>query len=258
MAKFIREEYHTDKNVKQQQFAGVLETFWGYDGPLLTSRTRGSVLQDLRVAVQLPHPNGSGGFYWLRTQLYVSDTDEADLRVRFTASEPRESKLPNAQEIWSRVGFCLKSNSPVQDITKILDAEERLLAQDNLAASIAKQVGQTLDSMTAEAENAAKVACDYNRRLVLLDAEYEHQFRTALVEAVNNLCIDDVSPPETSLVVQWVRENMHHIKRKPRGGFRGTPTYQSDYGDVFKWLTKNPGKGWGKLLDAFAGRDKRP
>jgi len=262
MAKYIRETYTPHKSRKNRRYEGVLNTYWKYDGSLL-SRVPDGQRHGLKalggLTVDLPHPSvGFADLNWLGVHVCWANYNDADLQIQFTASEDRESKLPDAEEIWRRVHFRSKAPDPAGYITKLLDTEERALAQHNLAASIAKKVGTTFDTLTAEAESAAKEACDYNRRLNLLKAEYEHHFQAALIESVNSLHTDDETPPEGSFVIRWCRYHARTIKRGPGGGFPGHPSYQPDYDDVFDWLTKSPGMGWGKLLDAFAGRDNRP
>jgi len=266
MAKYINEEYSANRSRKHKRYSGVLHTFWDYDGDFVGRvernwrRPQSSGLAGLeQLPVFLPHSDG-GTSAWLDVETRWSMASEkGDLCIVFTACEDRESKLPDAEEIWKRVAHRLSTTTPGPCITKMLGAEERGLAIANLAAKVSNRSGATLKAMTEEARDIAKDACDYDRRLMLLKAEYEHVFRAEMIRVGNALHTDKTEDLEGPLVIRWCQQKARTVTRGPGGGFfDGHTNYQPDYDAVIKWLTYSPGMGWADMLDAFAGRDNRP
>ena len=280
MSKHISEKYRSDKSRKNKRHTGTLATFWEYNGDLVgrvaPNRHQITGLKSLinLLPVILPHPSGNSALEWIAVDVHWSyDSQPGDLCVLFTCAEDRESQLPGAEEIWRRIAHRFGATDAKQAITKLLNAEERELAIANIAAKVSERSGQVVKAMTEEARKIAKDACDYDRRLMLLRAEYEYVFRAEMIRVGNDLHTDKAADPEgplrsevlywalpallAPLVIRWCRQEARTATRGPVDSFPAHLNFEPAYDDVIEWLKKNPGMGWGGLLESFAGRDNQ-
>ena len=265
MSKYISEKYTSDKSRKNKRYTGHLATFWEYSGDLVgrvtPNRHQINGLKSLGnlLPVFLPHPSGDfGSLGWITVEIHWSyDSQPGDLCLTFSCTEDRESQLPDAKEIWKRIAHRFTAIDAKRAITKLLDAEEQELAIANIAAKVSQRSGATLKAMTEEAREIAKDACDYDRRLMLLRAEYEYVFRAEMIRVGNDLHTDKAEDPEGPLVIRWCRQEARTATRGPVDGFPAHNNYQPAYDAVIEWLKKSPGMGWGELLPRFAGRENQ-
>jgi hypothetical protein len=266
MAKYISDKYTSDKSRKNKRYTGSLATFWEYDGDLVgrvaPDRHRIQGLNSLinLLPVFLPHPSSDDGYKslgWITVDVHWAyNSDPSGVCLLFSCAEDRESRLPDAEEIWKRLAHRFGVTDAKPAITKLLAAEERELAIANIAAKISQRSGVTLKTMTEEAKDIAKDACDYDRRLMLLRAEYEYVFRAEMIRVGNDLHIGKTEDPEGPLVIRWCRQEARTANRGPVDSFP-VHRYRPAYDAVIKWLKDNPGMGWNELLASFAGRDNQ-